>query len=127
MKVLSSPVDPKLAERASKELLEALGEDKVTTNKAILFTYSGTALPIPKTMPDVVVRAKSVEDVQAVLKIADKLVVPVMPICSGTLEPSVIPKAGGIVLDLYDMDQILEINTDAAYAVVEPGVSIGQS
>jgi len=126
LKVLSSPVDPKLAERASKELLEALGEEKVTTNKAIRFTYSGTALPIPKTMPDVVVRAKTVQDVQAVLKIADKLVVPVTPICSGTLEPSVIPKAGGIVLDLYGMDQILEINTDAAYAVVEPGVSIGQ-
>jgi len=126
LQVLTSPVDSKLVERARKELIEALGEEKVTTNKAIRFTYSGTALPLPKTMPDIVVRPKTVEDVQAVLKIADKLVVPVTPIASGTLEPSVIPKAGGIVLDTYGMDQLLEINTDAAYAVVEPGVSIGQ-
>jgi len=54
--VLTSPLDSKLAERARKELVEALGEDKVNTNKAVLFTYSGTALPFPKTMPDIVVR-----------------------------------------------------------------------
>lgn len=126
MKVLTSPVDPAVAERARKELIEALGEEKVSSNRAILFSYSGTALPFPKTMPDVVVRPATVEDVQTVLRIADKLIVPVTPICSGTLEPSVIPKAGGIVLDMYGMDRIVEINTDAAYAVVEPGVSLGK-
>ena len=50
-----SPVDSKLVERASAELVDALGEEKVTTNKTIRFGYSGTALPIPKTMPDVMV------------------------------------------------------------------------
>jgi FAD/FMN-containing dehydrogenase len=126
LKVLTSPVDGKLVERAREELVEALGEDKVSTNKAVLFSYSGTALPIPKTMPDIVVRPKTVEDVQVILRIADKLVVPVTPICSGTLEPSIIPKAGGVVIDMYGMDQVLEINTDAAYAVIEPGVGIGK-
>ena len=126
MAVLASPLDPTLAAKAVKELTAALGEEKVSTNRAILFSYSGTAIPFPKTMPDVVVRPMSVEDVQVILKIADKLLVPVTPICSGTLEPSVFPKAGGIVMDMYGMDQILEINTDAAYAVIEPGVSMGQ-
>jgi FAD/FMN-containing dehydrogenase len=126
LEVLTSPLDGKLVERARRELVDALGEEKVTTKKAILFGYSGTALPIPKTMPDIVVRPLSVEDVQVVLRIADKLIVPVTPISSGTLEPSVIPKAGGIVLDMYGMDQILEINTDAAYAVIEPGVGAGK-
>ena len=126
MNVLTSPVDSRVVERAREELLEALGEEKVSTNKAVLFTYSGTALPLPKAMPDIVVRPSTVEDVQAVLRIADRLVVPVTPVSSGTLEPSVIPRAGGIVLDMYGMDRILEINTDAAYAVVEPGVSLGR-
>ena len=126
MTVLRSQVEPKLAERAYRELLDALGEEKVTRNRTILFSYSGTALPIPKTMPDIVVSPRSVEDVQATLKIANRLVVPVTPIASGTLEPSVIPKAGGIVLDTYAMDNIREINADAAYAVIEPGVSVGK-
>ena len=126
MTVLTSPLDPMLAEKAARELTDALGEDKVTTNKSILFSYSGSAMPIPKTMPDVVVRPDCVEDVQVVLKIADKLVVPVTPVASGTLEPSVFPRAGGIVLDTYAMGKIIEINTDAAYAVIEPGVSIGE-
>ena len=124
--VLTSPVDSKLVERARQELVDALGEEKVTTNKAIRYGYSGTALPLPKVIPDMVVRPLSVEDVQVVLRIADKLVIPVTPISSGTLEPSVIPRAGGIVLDMYGMDQIIEINTDAAYAVIEPGVAMGK-
>ncbi len=126
MKVLSSPVESKLAENAYQKLVEELGEEKVTRNRTILFSYSGTALPIPKTMPDVVVRPESVEDVQAVLRIANQLIIPVTPVASGTLEPSVIPKAGGIVLDTYAMDRIREINTDSGYAVIEPGVSMGK-
>ncbi|MBU4240908.1 MAG: hypothetical protein KKE43_05340, partial [Actinobacteria bacterium] len=70
MTVLASPVDPKLAEKAIEELTSALGQDKVTTNRSILFSYSGSALPFPKTIPDAVVRPDSVEDVQVVLKIA---------------------------------------------------------
>jgi len=124
--VITSPQDKKTIDRAYQELRDALGEDRVTTNKTILFTYSGTALPFPKTMPDIVVRPRSVEDVQVVLRLADRLLIPVTPIASGTLEPSVFPRAGGIVLDTYAMDEILEINTDAAYAVVEPGVSMGK-
>lgn len=126
MTVLTSSVDSKLVETARRELVDALGDEKVSTNRAVLFTYSGTALPFPKTMPDIVVRPKTVEEVQFVLKLANKLLIPVTPIASGTLEPSVYPRAGGIVLDTYAMDQIVEINTDAAYAVVEPGVGMGQ-
>ncbi len=126
MSVIESKVEPKLAERAYRELVDALGEEKVTRNRTILFSYSGTALPIPKTMPDMVVKPDSTEDVQATLRIANKLVVPVTPVASATLEPSVYPRAGGIVLDTYAMDRIREINTDAAYAVIEPGVPMGK-
>lgn len=126
MSVVESQVEPKLAERAYQELVDALGEEKVTRNRTILYSYSGTALPIPKTMPDMVVKPASVEDVQTTLKIANRLVIPVTPVASGTLEPSVYPRAGGIVLDTYAMDAIREINTDAAYAVIEPGVPMGK-
>ncbi len=126
MSVIESQVEPRLVERAYTELVEALGEDKVTRNRTVLFSYSGTALPIPKTMPDMVVRPACVEDVQAALKIANRLVVPVTPVASATLEPSVYPRAGGIVLDTYAMDAVREVNTDAAYAVIEPGVSMGK-
>lgn len=68
----------------------------------------------------------SVEEVQAVVKTANRLGVPLWPVSTGKnlayggAAPLV---RGTVVLDLKRMNRILEVNEDLAYAWVEPGVS----
>lgn len=69
------------------------------------------------------VQARSVEDVQAVLRIATAHRVPVVPRGAGTgLAAGAVGTAGSIVLSTAGMDRILEVSLEDELAVVEPGV-----
>jgi 4-cresol dehydrogenase (hydroxylating) len=68
----------------------------------------------------------SVEEVQAVVKVANQYGVPLWPVSTGKNlayggPAPVVP--GTVVLDLIRMNRILEVNEELAYVVVEPGVS----
>ncbi len=73
--------------------------------------------------PDLVVFARSTEDVQRVLRACVKHQVPVTPVAarSGKSGGS-LPLEGGVSLSLERMNRILEINAEDLTAVVEPGV-----
>ena len=68
----------------------------------------------------------SVEELAAILKVANRYRVPLWPVSMGknfaygTAAPA---QAGTVVLDLKRMNRVLEINAELGYAVVEPGVS----
>jgi FAD/FMN-containing dehydrogenase len=72
--------------------------------------------------PDVVVVPSTVEEVSAIVKLANKRKVPVLPSgqrttsfgCANSLK-------GGIVVDMSFMDRVLEINEDYMVATVEGG------
>lgn len=69
------------------------------------------------------VQARSVGDVQAVLRIATEHRVPVVPRGAGTgLAAGGVGTAGAIVLSTAAMNRILEISLEDELAVVEPGV-----
>jgi len=76
--------------------------------------------------PSAVVQPGSVEEVQAVLRIADERGVPLWTtstarnLGNGAGSPRV---QGAVVLNLRRMNRILEINEKLGYAVVEPGVT----
>ncbi|TVQ25513.1 MAG: FAD-binding protein [Spirochaetaceae bacterium] len=73
--------------------------------------------------PDVVVFPNSTEQVQDVLRIADRYGVPVTPRGAGTgLSGGAVPVSGGIVLSLERMNRILQIDPSNLTATVEPGV-----
>ena len=76
--------------------------------------------------PDAVVLATSAEDVQAVLALATRHRVPVVPVGarSGKSGGS-LPLRGGIALSLERMNRILEIRPEDLTARVEPGVVTG--
>jgi hypothetical protein len=68
----------------------------------------------------------SVEQVQAVMRIANQYKVPVYPISTGRnlgYGGSAPNYSGSVVLDLKRMNRVLEVNETNAYALVEPGVS----
>jgi 4-cresol dehydrogenase (hydroxylating) flavoprotein subunit len=76
-----------------------------------------------------VVQPDGVNEIQAVLRIANEHRVPVWTTSTGRNNglgggsPRV---KGSVVINLRRMNRILEINDDLAYAVVEPGVTWGQ-
>ena len=77
-------------------------------------------------LPIAVVHATSVDDVQAVMRIAHATGTPVVPRGAGTgLAGGAIASPGAIVLDLSRMNRILEISDADELAVVEPGVLNG--
>ena len=90
-----------------KELQGKLGEKRATDNPAVLFTYSGTSMVLPKAMPDFVVMPKEVEEVQFILGIARKYKLPVTPVASASQEPPTYPFFGGIVIDSMSMNKII--------------------
>jgi glycolate oxidase len=73
--------------------------------------------------PLAVVRARTVADVQAVLRVCSATGTPVVPRGAGTgLAGAAAGTDGSVVLDLSGMDRILEIDADEGWADVEPGV-----
>ncbi|WP_159607014.1 FAD-binding oxidoreductase [Agromyces humi] len=76
--------------------------------------------------PLAVVHAASVEEVQAVLRLAHETHTPVVPRGAGTgLAGGAIASPGAIVLDVSRMNRILEVSEADELAVVEPGVLNG--
>jgi hypothetical protein len=69
---------------------------------------------------------KTIEDLQAVLRIANKYSTPLWTFSRGKNIGYGGPAPrlpGSVALDLHRMDRILEVNEKFAYAVVEPGVT----
>lgn len=77
--------------------------------------------------PQVVVFAKSTEEVVKVMQYANEHEVPVYTRGAGVgYVGGCVPVHGGIALSVAKMDQILEINTGDGVAVVQPGVITGR-
>ena len=105
------------------KLREALGENKVKDDEAVLITYASDPPPVYH-KPAFVVLPENKEEVRSTLLIADEFRIPVTPLMRGVnLAGYTLPSDGGIILDLRRMNKIIEINTDSGYAVVEAGVN----
>lgn len=108
------------------ELEKIVGSGFVSTNPADLLIYSQDMTQTEPNWPDVVVLPKTVEEIQAIVRLANKEKVPITPyIAGGNIGGLTIPLKGGITLDLKRMDKILEVNETDMYTVVEPGVTFG--
>jgi len=119
------PVDPKIIEA----LESIVGPEYVTTDEVILASYvSKGIMGLEAQRADIVVRPKYVEEVRRILMLANEHKIPVTPVAGGLSGGYACPtvKPGGILLDLSRMNRILEVDTDARYVVVEPGVRCGQ-
>ncbi|MBN1380596.1 MAG: FAD-binding oxidoreductase [Deltaproteobacteria bacterium] len=107
-------------------LMDIVGEDYASDRYEELFTYSkdlGTSEP---QWPEYVVAPKRVEEVQKIVYLANKEKVAIVPLGGGlTLAGLALPLKGGIIIDMKRMDQIIEVNEQARYIVVEGGISHG--
>jgi len=75
--------------------------------------------------PDAVAFARTVEQVQEVVRYANTTKTPIVPCSSGlNLHGACIPKAGGIILNLSRMNRGIAIDDQNWFAVIEPGVTL---
>jgi len=109
-------------------LLESIvGTGNVSNEPYTLECYACDSTTNPPSLPNYVVIATTVEQIQALVRLANKEKIPIVPaVGMSNTGGLTIPVEGGIALDLHKMDKIIEINEDIDYAIVEPGVTIGQ-
>lgn len=106
------------------EALAARFGNSLITSQAVREQHAHTTTWLPMQPPDAVVMAQSTADIQDVVRICAKHRVPVIPFGTGTsLEGQVNAPAGGICIDLREMNRILEVHADDLDCVIEPGVT----
>ncbi len=111
-----------LNEACLRELAQIVDQNRLLTNLSDLHSFSYDA-SFGTYLPQAVVQVKDVNEVSAVLKLANKYRVPVCPRGQGTsLSGGPLPVKGGIVMDLSQWKQKLKIDPDDLVAIVSPGV-----
>jgi glycolate oxidase len=109
-------------EAARRELEEALGPDGVLADRLALLLYSRDASMVEGGCA-LVAFPRSVEDVQACVRIAARHGLPVVPRGSGTgLAGGATPIGDALVVSTARMHRILEVRPEDRLAWVEPGV-----
>jgi FAD/FMN-containing dehydrogenase len=77
--------------------------------------------------PDFVVLPGNSQEVQAIVRLANDIRMPVYPRSFGVnIAASAVPYSGGLVMDLKRMNRIHEIDEETMTATIEPGVSWGK-
>lgn len=107
-------------------LRDVVGSDWVSDDPAILIGYSKDNSFEAAKKPHVVVLPETTEEVQEIVRIADRFGMAVQPSstainCAG----GCIPQRGGILLDLRRMDKILDIDEENMTVTVQPSARFG--
>ena len=115
---------------ALKQFEEAIGKEWVFTTDEDVALYRDAYSPFwgepEERVASAAVAPDSVEQVQAVMKIANQYKIPIYPISTGKnlgYGGSAPNLSGSIVLDLKRMNRILDVSERNHSALVEPGVS----
>src|SRR6476661_1987200 len=108
---------------ALSDLQEALGDALSTSASDLDAVRRDKSGHVSATRPLALVTARSIEDVQATVRIASRYTVPVVPRGAGTgLAGGAIAGAGEIVLSTLAMNRVLEVSPADQLAVVQPGI-----
>ena len=111
-----------------REKLEAIvGSERVFTDPEVLKKYARDQSFTPPRKPSYVVTPNKLAEVQDVIRLANELLMPVVPYSSGTdFHGAAVPTQGGILLDLSQLNLISELSDHFWYVTVEPGVTFAQ-
>jgi D-lactate dehydrogenase (cytochrome) len=105
------------------ELRQLLG-DRLSTSTAICEQHGRDESYHAPHSPDAVAFARSTEEVSAIVRLCSGHKTPVIAFGTGTsLEGHVAALAGGVCIDVSQMDRVLRVNAEDLDAVVEAGVT----
>ncbi len=104
--------------------LKQLFGQRLSTNAAVLQTHGRGEGMLESEPPQAVVFPTSTNEVSQVAKLCYAHNVPIVPFGAGTsLEGHVAARAGGLCIDLSEMNQIIAVHAADIDAVVQPGVT----
>ncbi|MEZ5929440.1 MAG: FAD-binding oxidoreductase [Parvularculaceae bacterium] len=115
---------------ALQAFANVVGKEWVFTSDEDLHTYRDAYSPL-RNEPDervasAAVAPRSVEEVQEIVRIANRFSIPLYAISTGRnlgYGGSAPNYSGSVVVDLKRMNRVIEVNDSNHYAIVEPGVS----
>ena len=114
-------------ENISKELADIVGSEYVLDDPETIKKYSHDKSFVPPRNASSVIKPKTTEEVQKIVKSCLKYKIPITPCSSGIhFYGNTIPNEGGIIVALDRMNKILKIDKRNRHVVVEPGVTWGQ-
>jgi 4-cresol dehydrogenase (hydroxylating) len=125
--ILPAGVSAAAFDKALKAFAGVIGQQHVYTSDEDRDTYLDVYAPDDPVSygPSGAIAPKTVEEIQALLKIAREFRIPLWPISRGKnfgYGGSAPCMRGTLMLDLVRMNRILEVNEELGYAVLEPGV-----
>ncbi|HEX3978397.1 MAG TPA: FAD-linked oxidase C-terminal domain-containing protein [Solirubrobacteraceae bacterium] len=116
--------DPETVEAARQALSDLLGADRVHTGADDLAQHGHDESFHPEAPPDMVVWPRSVDEAAAIVGVAAAHRLPVVPFGAGTsLEGHVAALAGGLSIDMRDLDAIGRPSIEDLDVVVQAGVT----
>lgn len=113
-----------VTEEVIQELIAIVGKDNCKYDEETRERYKTDEEKDVKYhhLPEVVVFPGCTEEVAAIMKLANKYVIPVTPRSAGSsVSCGAIPVCGGIVLMMERMNKILKLDVDGMYMEVEAG------
>jgi len=109
---------------ALRDALQARFGDRFSTSAGVCEHHGRDESPFPPALPDGVVFAHSTEEVAEVARLCNAHGVPLIPYGAGSsLEGHLLAVAGGISLDLSQMNRVLAIQPEDLTVTVQPGVT----
>jgi D-lactate dehydrogenase (cytochrome) len=111
-------------QEALQALRDALGADRLLTGADVLAQHGHDESFHPEAWPDAVVWPRSIDEAAAIVRIAAAHRLPIVPFGAGTsLEGHVAALAGGISVDMREMNQITDLSLENLDVQVEAGVT----
>ena len=125
--------DPVDWDAVNAELISIVGKDHFFTSETDKLVHSSDVFWIPNLWvdrkrnplkPDCIVQPDSVEEIQAILALANMMKIPVVPWGGGSgSQGGILPVFGGIMLDLKRLNRILDLDTVSNTVTVEAGIN----
>jgi FAD/FMN-containing dehydrogenase len=115
----------------SQELAKLVGKDNVLDKKEVLDDYSKDMSFTRPMRSRCVVKPKTMEEVQRIVRWANETSTPLVPISSGPphFRGDTIPEtvgAGAVIVDVSGMKKIIRVDRRNRVCMVEPGVTFGE-
>ncbi|MEN5276418.1 FAD-linked oxidase C-terminal domain-containing protein [Brucella sp. TWI432] len=109
---------------AAVAILKQRFGERAQTGQAIREQHGHTTTYVPTQAPDIVIFAQNTQDVQDVVRICAEHRVPVIAFGAGSsLEGQVNAPAGGVSIDLTQMNRVLAVHAEDLDCVIEPGIT----
>ena len=125
----AAPGDTEANAAALKDSLTGIVQaGRIVSDPATLAGYSADCSFVAGGAPLLLVYPESREEVQEIVRLANKSRVPLVPVSSGPprFHGGTVPVQGGVLVNFSRMNRIVKIDSQNRCATVQPGVTFGQ-